>query len=98
MNPTDSERTPTDQQEATQNESELAVMNIQIPFPTSYTYVNCAAFGIGPTEIRIGFAEALPSGHAESRIGVVMAPEAAATLALMLFTQLAVFEKNFGPI
>ena len=71
---------------------------VHIPFPESFVYANCAAFAIGQMEIRLGFAEALQDGQAVSKVGIVMPPEAAAVIALVLFQQVQKFEENFGEI
>jgi len=71
---------------------------IHIPFPDSFAYANCCAFSIGQTEIRLGFAEAMQDGKAIPKCGVVLPPETAAVIALVLFQQVKTYEENFGEI
>ena len=71
---------------------------IHIPFPSAYVYSNCACFALSPMDFRIGFAESMPNGTAESRVGIVMPPEQAVVLAMMLLTQISVYEQKFGEI
>src|ERR1035441_494857 len=84
--------------EALPIEGEVQQRVVHIPFPESWVYCNCAAFAIGQMEIRLGFAEALQDGQAVSKVGIVMPPEAAAVIALVLFQQVQKFEENFGEI
>ena|ERR1039458_3140033 len=78
--------------------TEMSQRVVHIPFPESFVYANCCAFSVGQMEIRMGFAEAMPDGHAISRVGVVLPPETAAIIALVLFEQVTIYEKNFGEI
>jgi hypothetical protein len=71
---------------------------VVIPFPENFIYVNCAAFSVTANEIRLGFAEAMQDGRAVSKVGVVMPPETAAVIAMVLFRQVQIFEQNFGEI
>ena len=71
---------------------------VHIPFPESFVYANCCAFAIGQMEIRLGFAEAMQDGRAVPKVGIVMPPEAAAVIALVLFQQVKTYEHNFGEI
>jgi len=45
-------------------------------------------------EIRLAFAEAMQDGRAVSKVGVVMPPEAAAVIAMVLFQQVRIYEEN----
>ena len=83
------------QEEPTDGFKELT---IQIPFPEAFVYSNCASFALSHMDIRIGFAEAMPDGHAVPKVGIVMPPEQAAAMALMLLSNLHVFEERFGEI
>ena len=71
---------------------------IHIPFPESFVNANCCAFALGQMEIRLGFAEAMQDGRAVPRVGIVMPPEAAAVIALVLLQQVKTYEENFGEI
>jgi hypothetical protein len=71
---------------------------VHIPFPDSFVYANCCAFAIGQMEMRLGFAEAMQDGRAVPKVGIVMPPEAAAVIALVLFQQVKTYEENFGEI
>ena len=79
-------------------DNELRVREIHIPFPDTFVYSNCAAFALSAWDFRISFAEALPNGIAVAKVGVAMPPETAAMVALTLLHQLAAFEKNFGEV
>jgi hypothetical protein len=71
---------------------------VQIPFPETFLYANCAAFAISQMEIRVGFAEAMQTGQAVSKVGLVLPPEAAAVIAIVLLTQVTTYEEHFGEI
>jgi hypothetical protein len=71
---------------------------VHIPFPESFVYANCCAFAIGQMEMRLGFAEAMQDGRAVPKVGIVMPPEAAAVIALVLLQQVRTYEENFGEI
>lgn len=71
---------------------------VHIPFPESFVYSNCCAFGIGQVDIRLGFAEIMPDGKAVPRVGIVMPPEAAAVIALVMLQQVKAYEQSFGEI
>ncbi|HYW43931.1 MAG TPA: DUF3467 domain-containing protein [Bryobacteraceae bacterium] len=71
---------------------------VHIPFPETFTYANCAAFAISQMEIRLGFAEAMQDGKAVPKVGIVLPPEAAAVIAIVLFQQVRTYEENFGEI
>jgi len=73
-------------------------VNVFIPFPESFVYANCVAFATSQNEIRLSFAEAMQDGKAVPKVGIVMPPETAAVLALVLFQQVQVFESTFGEI
>ncbi|MSV27661.1 MAG: DUF3467 domain-containing protein [Bryobacterales bacterium] len=89
-NPTPQERDP--------SEPKHRDVGVEIPFPTSYIYSNCASLSISLLDFRIGFAEAMPNGQVEARVGVVMPPEHAAILAMNLVRHLAVYEQQFGEV
>ncbi len=83
------------------------VQNVQfttkIEPPDAYVYSNVAGMTISPWDIRIHFADVVPTaggGEAKAKtvVGVLMPPEHAAALTLLLMTQLANFERQFGPI
>jgi hypothetical protein len=81
-------------------EPQGAVKNatVTIPFPETFAYANCAAFAISQMEIRIGFAEAMHNGTAVPKAGIVLPPEAAAVVALVLLRQVKIYEENFREI
>ena len=79
-------------------EQPLQQVAVQIPFPETFLYANCAAFAISQMEIRIGFAEAMQTGKAVSKVGIVLPPEAAAVIALVLLAQVTMYEASFGEI
>jgi hypothetical protein len=71
---------------------------VHIPFPESFVYCNCCAFAIGQHELRLGFAEAMQDGKAVPKAGIIMVPEVAAVVALVLLQQVTAYEQNFGEI
>jgi|ERR1019366_3730623 hypothetical protein len=77
---------------------ELMERAVKIPFPPSFAYSNCAAFSLSSMDFRISFAEVMQDGTAEAKVGIVMPPEQAAMLAMMLLQQLKTFEERFGAI
>src|ERR1035437_254901 len=77
---------------------ELKERAVKIPFPPSFAYSNCAEFSLSAMDFRISFAEVTQDGNAEAKVGIVMPPEQAAMLALMLLQQLKTFEERFGSI
>jgi hypothetical protein len=81
-----------------QGDVDMQEVTLQIPYPDAFIYSNCAAFSISQMDIRIGFAEALPDRKAYARVGIVMAPEHAAILALNLLGQVHAYEQTFGMI
>lgn len=79
-------------------DGEVKEVSINIPFHESFIYVNCAAFALSQMEIRVSFAEASHDGKAVSRAGIILPPEAAAVIALILFQQVERYEDKFGEI
>jgi hypothetical protein len=73
-------------------------IHVSIPFPETFTYANCAAMAISQMEIRLGFAEIMQDGKAVPKVGIVLPPEAAAVIALVLFQQVKKYEEHFGEI
>ena len=73
-------------------------VTLRVPFPDSFVYSNIAAFSLSLMDIRIGFCEAMPDRTVQPRVGIVMPPEQAAILAMLLLTQINTYERNFGPI
>jgi hypothetical protein len=73
-------------------------VSLKIPFPETFIYANCCAFAIGQMEIRLGFGEAMQDSTVMSKAGIILPPEAAAVIALVLFQQVRIFEENFGEI
>ena len=73
-------------------------ITLKIPYPDTFIYSNIAAFSMSLMDIRIAFGEALPEGGVAARVGVVMTPEHAAILTLMLLRQVNSYEVHFGKI
>jgi hypothetical protein len=73
-------------------------ITLNVPMAKSFVYSNVAAFSVSFMDIRISFGEAMPDQTAEARVGIVMPPEHAAYLALMLLEQVQIFERTFGPV
>jgi len=100
MSTTDSvtpQENPSAEQPSAVQES-IQELTLRVPFPDSFVYSNAAAFSISLMDIRISFAEAMPDRTVQPRVGLVMAPEQAAILAITLLLQLDSYEKNFGQI
>ena len=80
---------------------QLVKYTVDVQPSESYTYTNVSAVSISPFDIRINFADATPYGT-ESKtttvIGLVIPPEHAAGLAILLCAQALNFEEQFGPI
>lgn len=85
-------------------EPETKVVNfvIKIEAPDSYIYSNVAGIAISPWDIRINFADVNVEHDGEQTfkavIGVVMPPEHAAALVMLLTAQLKQYEEQFGEI
>lgn len=79
----------------------LVKFTIDVKPSESYLYANVSSVSVSPFDIRINLADATPYG-AESKtntvMGLVMPPEHAAGLAILLCAQLANFEDQFGLI
>jgi hypothetical protein len=76
--------------------------NVKIEPTETYIYSNVAGLSISPWDFRIHFAEVQPTSNTEVKtktvVGIVMPPEHAAGLALLLLAQLTNYELQFGPI
>lgn len=81
---------------------EALSLRIEIEPADSYVYSNVGSISVSPWDIRINFADVTPTTEQNTKfkavIGVVMPPEHAAGLAILLMDQLQVFENQFGPI
>ena len=86
------------EQENSGTEAATGLVTLQVPFPETFIYSNIAAFSMSLMDMRIGFGEAMPDRTVRPRVGVVMAPEQAAVIALLLIGQVAQYEKVFGPL
>jgi hypothetical protein len=83
---------------------------MRIDSPPSYVYSNVAGVSLTPWDVRINFADVNPTDPAAmdqpedtilriaANTGIVMPPEHAAGLAILLVQQLQVYEQQFGPI
>lgn len=76
----------------------FAETTVQVPYAERFIYSNVAAFSVSLMDVRISFGEFLPNGTAVANLGVVMAPEQAAVLAMLLLAQVNAYEQNFGKI
>ena len=83
------------------------IVNIQtvVEPAEEYVYSNIAGMSISPWDVRINFAELLPNpstseqkARTKTVAGIVMTPEHAAGLVLLLMRQLIAYELNIGPI
>lgn len=76
--------------------------SIEIEPPETYVYSNVAGVTVTPWDVRINFADVNVRNDANALcktvVGVVMPPEHAAGLALLLMDQLHLFEAQFGKI
>jgi hypothetical protein len=73
-------------------------VTLRVPFPDTFVYSNIAAFSVSMMDIRIGFGEAMPDRTVQPKVGIVMPPEQAAMLAMLLLTQINTYERSFGLI
>lgn len=94
---------PVDTFSVEQESPRTVVFKLEIVPPDNYHYSNVSAISISPWDIRINFADVSPQHEQaiEKRIadiGIILPPEHAAGLALLLMDQLRLFESQFGPI
>jgi Protein of unknown function (DUF3467) len=83
----------------TEPETERVNLTIEIgPPQTPYVYSNVVAVALSPMDLRLHFADVMPSGKSETKVGVILSPEHAADLVETLTEQLRSFEKQFGPL
>jgi len=75
----------------------LQEVALRIPFPDDFVYSNVAAFNLSLMDLRISFAD-VSKDRIVAKIGVVMPPEQAAVLCVMLTQQIITYEKIFGEI
>lgn len=73
-------------------------VSIQVPFPETYIYTNCSSYSLSPFDFKISFAELLPSGKAEARVGITLPPEHAVMVVMNLIAQIRTFESHFGEL
>lgn len=77
-------------------------LRIEITPPDSHFYSNVSGVNVTPWDIRIHFADLSPRDPMDTKskavVGVIMPPEHAAGLMLLLLEQVQVYEKQFGPI
>lgn len=105
-----SERGSTERLEPHAEPKRIVQFKFSIEQPDSYVYSNVAGVSITPWDVRINFADVNPeittagddnsidAGPIKALTGIIMPPEHAAGLAILLFEQLHVFEKQFGKI
>ncbi len=83
-------------------ETKIVSFTIRVDPPDSYVYSNVAGVSISPWDIRINFADVNVVNEGEQGfkavIGIVMPPEHAAGLAMLLTRQLKQYEDQFGEI
>lgn len=88
---------PEDQVEFEAGKDEQVVVD-ELQMPDNFIYSNIAAVGFSQLDFRITFAEVLPNGKFFTRVGIVMPPEHAAALALVLIGHARAYEERCGPI
>lgn len=75
---------------------------VKVGPPESYVYANLAGISVSPMDIRIHFADVSPTKgediQATTVAGVIMTPEHASSLVLLLMSQLTSYESQFGAI
>ncbi len=79
-------------------ETEKSEVEVRIEDAESFVYSNIAGVSVSPWDVRINFAEISPSRKNQTKVGVVLPPEHAAALTLLLMQQLITFERQFGHI
>lgn len=84
------------------DQEEFTEFQVKVGPPESYVYANLAGISVSPTDIRIHFADVRPikdaGVEATTVAGVIMSPEYASSLALLLTSQLSSYERQFGAI
>ena len=82
--------------------AELAQVKVRVEPPESYVYSNISGLALSAFDVRLHFAEVMPSSETSPKIrtvaGIVIPPEHAAALVLLLMQQLQEYEKQFGAI
>jgi len=82
---------------------EMVEVSVKVEAAESYVYSNICGISVSPLDIQINFAD-VSTGYTkqETRIktvvGVILTPEHAAALAILLTTQLHNYERQFGTI
>jgi len=76
---------------------------IKIQEADSFAYSNVASISMSPWDLRVNFADVNPKldepeGTTKAFAGIIMPPEHAASLALLLMDQLHRYEQQFGLI
>jgi len=84
-------------------DTKLINFTIKIDSPDTYIYSNVAGVSISPWDIRINFADVNVTDEGQEQVfkavtGVVMPPEHAAGLVMLLTGQLKQYESQFGEI
>ena len=80
-------------------ETERVNLTIEIGPPHSpYIYPNVVPVALSPMDLRLHFADVMPSGKSETKVGIILSPEHAAGLVETLTEQLRLFAKQFGAI
>lgn len=78
--------------------AEQLEIKVTVPQADSFIYSNIVGVAISPMDVRINFAEAGPSGNCVTKVGIVLTPETASSLALILLDQVMNFSRQVGPI
>jgi Protein of unknown function (DUF3467) len=79
-------------------DTQLEAIHLEVKQPSEFVYSNVANVAVSQMDIRVAFAEALPNGTATTKVGIVMSPEHASALVLLLMQHLRLYERNFGEI
>jgi hypothetical protein len=93
-----SDETDSFQEVGREGRNKLVEGTLTVPFPDSFIYSNGSAMGTSLMDVHISFAEVMPNGIVQPKVGVVLPVEHAAQLVLGLLEQITLFERTFGPI
>lgn len=92
-------------QSTVSDETQEVTIKVRVQNPDQSIYSNVVAVTITPWDVRVNFADYAPSGKAgggvdnvKAIVGVIMSPEQAASLAILLNRQLENFESQFGQV
>ena len=87
--------------DAVPGEHKIIQIQLKISPPDQYIYSNVVGVSISPWDIRLNFGDYVPTSEPKTikaSVGLTMSPEHAASLAILLRDQVALYEEQFGEI